>query len=201
MNTDQPLLLLFKNIMLLQEKNHIVSGIQNIYGTIQHQCKEQNRVERKSAGERTILEEECASDKRHSAAYFCKAAAFLCPARSPAAGQGAEPSHANIRKINFSPQRTQLLEQKATQAIALWHFTYFWHDAGSPPLTNSALVLEQPEKKYTLLWSLWLHRHTQIRLWIWSCSWKSSTSSLDLHWFFSQTQLFISLRQPLKHTE
>lgn len=184
--------------MLLQEKK-IVSGIQNIYGTIQHQCKEQNRVERKSTGERTIWEEECTGDKRRSAAYFCKAAAFLCPARSPAAGQGAEPSHANIRKINFSPQRTQLLEQKATQAIALWHFTYFWHDAGSPPLPNPAPVLEQPEKKYTLLGSFWLHRYTQIWIRIWSRSWKGRTSSLDLNWSFGQTQLFISLRQPLKH--
>lgn len=111
----------------------------------------QNRVGRKSIGERTILEEERASDKSHSAAYSCKAAASVCPARSPAAGQGAEPSHANIRKINFSPQRTQLLEQKATQAIALWHFTYFWHGAGSPPFPNPAPVLEQPEKKYRLL--------------------------------------------------
>lgn len=107
----------------------------------------QNRVGRKSAGERTILEEECASDKSHSAASSCKAAASVCPACSPAAGQGAEPSHANIRKINFSPQRTQRLEQKATQAIALWHFTYFWHGAGSSPLPNPAPVLEQPEKK------------------------------------------------------
>lgn len=161
----------------------------------------QNRVGRKSIGERTILEEECASDKSHNAAYSCKAAASVCPARSPAAGQGAEPSHANIRKINFSPQRTQLLEQKATQAIALWHFTYFWHGAGSPPLPNPAPVLEQPEKKYRLLWSLWLHRYTQIRLWIQSCLWRSTTSSLHLKWFFSQTELFISLRQSLKHTE
>lgn len=105
------------------KKKNIVLDIQNIYGTIQHECKEQNRVEKKSTGERTVSEEECASDKRHSAAYFCKAAASLCPARSPAVGQGAEPSHANIRKINFSSQWTQLLEQKATQAIALWHFT------------------------------------------------------------------------------
>lgn len=89
------------------------------------------------------MQEECTGDKRHSAAYFCKAAAFLCPARLPAVGQGAEPSHANIRKINFSPQWTQLLEQKATQAIALWHFTYFWHDAGSSPLPDSAPVPEQ----------------------------------------------------------
>lgn len=124
------------------------------------------RVETENPGERTISEEECAGDKRRSAAYFCKAAAFLCPARSPAAGQGAAPSHANIRKINFSPQWTQLPEQNATQGIALWHFRYLWHDAGSPPLPNTALVLEQPEKKYTLPSSFWLHRYSNIQLWI-----------------------------------
>lgn len=130
----------------------------------------QNRVGRKVTGERTILEEECSRDKSHSAAYSCKAAASVCPARSPAAGQGAEPSHANIRKINFSPQRTQRLEQKATQAIALWHFTYFWHGAGSPLLPNPVLVLEQSEKKYRFLWSVWLHRYAQIGLWVQSSS-------------------------------
>lgn len=139
----------FKKYYAIARKKNIVSGIQNIYGTIQHHCKVQNRVARKGTGERTILEEECTRDKRHSAAYSCKAAASVCPARSPAAGQGAEPSHANIRKINFSPQRTQRLEQKATQAIALWHFTYLWHGAGSSPpspLPNPVLVLEQPGK-------------------------------------------------------
>lgn len=120
-----------------------VSGIQNIYGTVQHQCKKQSNVERKSREERITLQEERTGDKSHSAVYFCKAAAFLCLARLLAVGQGAESSHANIRKINFSPQQTQLLEQKATQAIALWHFTYFWHDAGSSLLPNSAPVLEQ----------------------------------------------------------
>lgn len=156
----------FKKYYAISRKKNIVSGIQNIYGTIQHQCKERNRVETENPGERTISEEECTGDKKHSAAYFCKAAAFLCPARSPAAGQGAAPSHANIRKINFSPQWTQLPEQNATQGIALWHFTYLWHDAGSPPLPNTALVLEQPEKKYTLPSSFWLHRYTNIQLWI-----------------------------------
>lgn len=127
-------------------------------------CKVQNRVGWKGTGERTILEEECTRDKSHSAAYSCKAAASVCPARSPAAGQGAEPSHANIRKINFSPQRTQRLEQKATQAIALWHFTYLWHGAGSPPLPNNVLVLEQPEKKTKASVESLASRYTQIRL-------------------------------------
>lgn len=93
------------------------------------------------------MEEECAGDKGHSVAYFCKAAAFLCPAQLLAAGQGSEPSHANIRKINFSPQWAQLLEQKATQAIALWDCAYFWHDTGSPVVPNPGLVLEQPSRE------------------------------------------------------
>lgn len=148
MNTDQPLWLLLKNTMLLQEKKYCFGHTKIFMGQF---CKVQNTVGWKGTGERTILEEECTRDKSHSAAYSCKAAASVCPARSPATGQGAEPSHANIRKINFSPQRTQRLEQKATQAIALWHFTYLWHGAGSPPLPNNVLVLEQPEKKHRLL--------------------------------------------------